>query len=43
MYSQEKRFAVTAIVAVVDQKPTAAPISPGDLELPPTVSVSVTW
>ena len=35
---------MTAIVDTVEQKPSAAaPISPDDIELPPTVSVSVTW
>jgi len=42
-YSQEKRFAVNAVVDTVEQKPAAAPISPEDIELPPTTSVSVTW
>jgi len=43
-YSHEKRFAVNAIVDTVEQKPAAAaPISPHDIELPPTTSVSVTW
>jgi len=43
-YSHEKRFAVNAIVDTVEQQPaTAAPISPEDIELPPTTSVSVTW
>jgi hypothetical protein len=34
---------VNAVVDTVEQKPAAAPISPEDIELPPTTSVSVTW
>ncbi|MET4581525.1 hypothetical protein ABIE21_001015 [Conyzicola nivalis] len=35
---------MNAIVDTVEQQSaTAAPISPEDIELPPTTSVSVTW